>query len=190
MILRQLPRLRTLSGYFTPSLRKSELKLTVPKNPFDASTRQHDKEDVIVKNGTNALLSHTPFTPGIGIRRLPQVKNRKDIYDLPEDERSVFTTASLRQAPTARSHKPSYAKVLQSEPFASSFSYPDTPSYARREDGETLEEHSNAARKLSQIVPKEASKTQTQLPAKPTATSRVDETVTTRAEDTSPESQQ
>jgi hypothetical protein len=163
------------------------LKLTATKKHFATSRLIDDKNEVLTNNASNVLLPHTPFTSGREIKRFPQVKGRRNIYELPEDNSSVFTPAPVLQATP---NKPAPATALQSEPLTASFQYPDTPSSAPREESQTFEECLNVARKASQMGHKESSKPQSQHPVEDGFGSRINETVTTRTQEIPPNPRQ
>ena len=142
---------------------KAEFKLTVQQHQIVTLTRTDGEEDIMSNNTKDASLPHTPFTPHRGMKRFPPVKRRRDIYELPEDDRSALTTAPVRPAPSARFYKPNLTKALPSEPLTSSFKYPETPSSPQREGA---------------------------LSAIGVVASRADEAVTTRAQDVPIELQQ
>jgi hypothetical protein len=132
---------------------EDESKLTGNKTHFATAKLIDDRNAFVFINGSNLSLPHTPVTLRQPSRRFPRVKGRRDVYELPEDN-PASATALAQEAPLAPDQKRS-AITLYAEPTTISFCFPDTPSSLQSQETRTLEECLKAARKASQVSPKE-----------------------------------
>lgn len=94
-------------------------------------------------------LPHTPITPRPGSRLIPRVKERRDIYEIPEDEPSIIAGPAQKSLPWLDHKRPSSKlPVPFAEQHTSSFQFLDTLGSHKIQEGGTIEGGLNDACKI------------------------------------------
>lgn len=116
--------------------------LIITEARFTSSRRVHDKDKALSVAPSNGPLPHTPITRRPESRPFSRLKERRDIYEFPEDEPSNIAVPAKKSLPWLDHRRPS-SKLLYAEQDTSNFRFSNTlPSHETQEGG-TIEEGLN-----------------------------------------------